>query len=250
MTKTLKKIAIFLLQLIAGKSRVNKYRHEKYLKRKSQLIKDVGPIAIKKFHEIARAEGCDYWLFWGSLLGAYRDKGFIKHDDDIDIGMFDSDITVNLVEKMIDNGFKVVWTIVDKDFIGGYHLACTFSEVKFDIYSFHKDTKRNINTVFCPLPYNDTIVRESAIMTNIMHIEMESWNHLNEIPFEGVKTFIPDNADKILRTLYGDDYMVPIVDKKAQDDTSKHKIIENHNEHYACMMSYEVFKMLKKTKAI
>ena len=248
--KTIKKIGSFILQFVIGKKKLDKIRHKKYLKKESRLIREVGPIALQKFYDIAKEESCEYWLFWGSLLGAYRDKGFIKHDDDIDIGMYDTDISVSFVEKMKNNGFNVIWAIVDKDFIGGYHLACTYQGVKFDIYSFHRDVDSKVNTVFCPLPYKDTIVRENAVKTDVMHINMESWDHLDEISFEGVKTYIPCNADSVLRSLYGNDYMIPIVDKKAQDDTASNKVVEDHDMHYACMMSYEVFKMLKKTGAI
>ncbi len=33
----------------------------------------------------------EYFLIFGTLLGAYRDKDFIKYDRDIDIGIFSSD---------------------------------------------------------------------------------------------------------------------------------------------------------------
>lgn len=42
---------------------------------------------LEKFDAFAREHGLTYWLFWGTLLGAVRHKGFIPWDDDIDIAM-------------------------------------------------------------------------------------------------------------------------------------------------------------------
>ena len=55
----------------------------------------------------------EYWLCWGSVLGAVRNKGnIISHDHDIDIGIWENDISVlkelssNLKEHNIDSNFQ------------------------------------------------------------------------------------------------------------------------------------------------
>ena len=57
---------------------------------------------LEKFDAFARENGLTYWLFWGTLLGAVRHKGFIPWDDDIDIAMPQHDY-LRLVELLRQN---------------------------------------------------------------------------------------------------------------------------------------------------
>ena len=213
-----------LLGKIIGKKKAN---HIRCLKN-AKFVRMYGKEALKVFSEVTSSEKKQYWLFWGTLLGAYRDKGFIPHDDDIDVGMFDTDITIELVDKLINSGFKCLHVIVDKDLKGGFHLAFDYKGVKFDVYSFHRDCSTNVTTAFAPLAYNgsDWGKESRTDITDIMHIYMNNWDKLEEITFEGCKVWVPEK------------------------DNNPNKVREDSNNSYACKMNYEVFKMIKKAGVI
>ncbi|MCI8517558.1 MAG: LicD family protein [Hungatella sp.] len=46
---------------------------------------------LEKFDQVCKAYHLTYWVFYGTLLGAVRHKGFIPWDDDIDVVLFRDD---------------------------------------------------------------------------------------------------------------------------------------------------------------
>ncbi len=68
-----------------------------------RLIQLANVTLLKMFDKICMENNLNYWIDFGTLLGAIRHKGFIPWDDDIDVGMprEDYECLINLFEKGI-----------------------------------------------------------------------------------------------------------------------------------------------------
>ena len=59
------------------------------------------------FDSCMRNNGIQYTLIFGTMLGAVREKGFIKHDMDIDVAMWVEDYSERVQQCLETAGFKL-----------------------------------------------------------------------------------------------------------------------------------------------
>ena len=92
----------------------------------------------KEMKRICEKNNINYFLLWGSLLGAVRHEGFIPWDDDMDFGMLREDYEkfIEVCKKDLDPAFFLQTWDTDSEYpmhyaklrLQGTHFVETFSE--------------------------------------------------------------------------------------------------------------------------
>ena len=202
-----KKIA----KMIAQKLGIKEYISAFFLKKQTQHFNKGNKVLLFKLDEVLNQNGLQYWLNYGTLLGAYRDHDFIKHDYDLGIGMWWIDRN-DVKDLLVNNGFNLVvefrvgkWEHPDNV---EYRFEYAGAFVDIDFYTIDDD---NMAYTFNP----DFIEKHDYSKKGVLHpFIIEKINNpirgLRQIDFIGGKFWIPTNAEEYLIYNYGKGWDTPL----------------------------------------
>ena len=162
---------------------------------------------LDKIREVSKSTGKAIWLDYGTLLGAYREHGFIPHDNDMDVAMYASDYDYDFERALFDHGFKILrqFTIINANKIEDRHiteLTLKYKQVQIDLFLKF----RTNNSTFGILWQQEDEKR------NVWKAFRDYFDYtgFHEIDFLDSKAIIPDNTKDFLVAKYGDNFMTPI----------------------------------------
>ncbi len=183
---------------------------------------------LRIFEIICEKYEIDYWLDYGTLLGAIRHQGFIPWDYDIDIGMLRSDYNLFIEEGTKDLPFDIFFQNRDTDpnigqwsYIVEARLRDRFSNnigaqksmngsinwhngIQLDIFVYDYDSRNNwLSNGF------ERILNQSKIYLKLDEIE-----YLDTAIFEGHEYPIPVGYDAYLKRCYGDYMQLPPIEEQ------------------------------------
>jgi phosphorylcholine metabolism protein LicD len=153
------------------------------------------------FKAVMEKHDIHYGLWFGTLLGAIREKDFIKHDEDTDVFMLDEDR-----EKVLDAlyDFEEVGLKVIRYEHNGEILSFMRDGDYIDIYFYRKSLNQRV-TVDNGI---DGKYLESTVMTD----------------FLGTQFPVPNHPKEVVKILYGENWHIPLEGAKPQNISTIHTI--------------------------
>lgn len=146
-----------------------------------------------KFVQLLEAHSIFFWLEAGTLLGAYREKGFISGDDDIDISLWAEDYwKIRKIIDLSDWKYKSLW----RKEIAVYHE----DNPNFHIDLFFFDKEDNQCATYSYL--ENKITKDIHVESKII-IPSDLLSDFKTINFYKHKFNIPNQTAKYLECQYG-----------------------------------------------
>ncbi len=168
---------------------------ELYLGRKI-LDPEISKKNLLDFKKVMDAHGVRYGLWFGTLLGAIRENGFIVYDEDVDIFVLEEDRNkvLNALFDFEKLGLKVARYSDD-----GTLLSIIRDDDYIDMYFYKKFLNKRVKT-------DNTI-------------DAKYLEHTETIEFLGEQFPVPINPKQALSILYGEDWHIPKKDGKPTNKT-------------------------------
>lgn len=139
--------------------------------------------------------GLRFALAYGTLLGAIRDHGLIKGDEDVDILIWEENILWNNLVFLYNKGFKVIRVVR-----GEYYSFRLNENSYIDVYVLR-------NLKFSPWQF-------TCYSLSNYYTPKKLFTGYHYIEFLGQKCLCPNNPEKLLEFWYGSDWRTP---KKGHD---------------------------------
>lgn len=182
--------------------------------RQLKIFHKNGLEVIKHLASICAENNLTYWLDFGTLLGAVREKGFIAYDNDIDIGVKFEDKEA-FQNAITSGGFKIAreFLIRDANKVVGIEQTYHYKGVLVDIfyYIFHTPTTRVLYT-FTPINDDYSLSNKAEIKKTVVpFFPVKSYR------FKDIEVMIPNNEDEYLQFHYGKNYMTPDPNYRSSD---------------------------------
>jgi len=159
--------------------------------------------------------GVFHWLEFGTLLGVVRDGKLIRHDFDLDLGVFIDDYSEDIKDAFSKYGFEYQhgFKIYDDS---GREQTFKKSNVCVDLFYFIKNEATMHCHIFGMQPDKTRKIRQVNT----------KFSGFKEIEFAGKKFNIPKDEIQRLKDTYGDEYTIPIKGWHTPNDAYNSQIID------------------------
>jgi len=169
--------------------------------------KTIGLRNLVAVRDILQGAGIRVFLHWGTLLGAVREKDFIPHDNDIDVGFYYSDIDKFLALGPVfeARGFEFITHDISNR-VDGYIYKVIRDGVDIDLFPARE--------------IHHTFRGKLWLLNERTTVNSRYLDSLETINFLGETFYTPADPIGLMRNLYGKTWNIPIANCQSRIDWS------------------------------
>ena len=217
-----------LKEISIVKNTINKRRENIDIER-GKVFKEFAGETLKKIKDILDQEDIIFWLDFGTLLGAVREKDFIEHDIDIDFGiMYEVSMVKKLEEAFEKNEIRKCreFTLDDKIVEQTYE----YKGLAFDIFYYFTDESKKWCYGFT---FGNNALQKKIYDNRDVSTGLEGVRYISpkagveKIMFKNNEYFVPENTHEYLKLNYGENYMTPNKDWDSVEDPKNQEKLES-----------------------
>jgi phosphorylcholine metabolism protein LicD len=176
--------------------------------RRNRIFQKNGLEALYAIDDAFNEMKIPFWLEFGTLLGAVREKGFIEHDLDIDLACFFDDYREENEKIFNRHGlFKVREFLID-DGRFGREETYRYQGVDIDIFYFHRRGDEMYCHLFMPKPgfgWGQTVRDRGDFLVRELSYPYADFTMLR---FYDREFRVPANIFEHLSASYGENFMI------------------------------------------
>lgn len=175
-------------------------------KRKIDKFQTIGYELNDSINRALKDSGLQYFCAFGTLLGIVRDKGFIKHDSDLDyyVLIHSSDDWRVLLQRMLISGFRPMHFFLNNECVSEFCFEKDGIQIDFFGY-FDHDEYCTVYGYYRTPRYEYEHNRVSTCVFTMPQI-----NRLEDVMIHNSHFYVPSNAESILEICYGTTWRTPI----------------------------------------
>ena len=164
--------------------------------------------------------GVQAFLTFGTLLGAYRDKGFIAYDPDVDLGVIDGNLPKNMYEVMAKHGFQLCKQNIISEKKQVIEDTYIYKGIHLDVFHYFEE-EDDYYTLVAQL--HETKDWKEANATDGFPCEKVSVvkTEFQRQSFMNIEVYMPIKTHEWLVDMYSESYMTPIKNWSEDDHKTR-----------------------------